>query len=87
MKKIVGVLLLSLTLLSPAHFALAASDDEKVMMRLERLEKQIQMLQSTVKVRMAEGKMMSGSEMKDVMLPFFIGTQEASLPSRFAALG
>ncbi|MBI2090426.1 MAG: hypothetical protein HYT78_17070 [Deltaproteobacteria bacterium] len=67
MKKIVGVLLVSLTLLGPAHFALAASDDEKVLMRLEKLEKQIQLLQTTIKVRMMEGKMMSGKQMKDTM--------------------
>lgn len=67
MKKIVGALLLGLTLLGPAHFALAASNDEKILMRLDRLDKQIQMLQSTVRVRMAEGKTMAGGQMKDVM--------------------
>lgn len=67
MKKVVGALLLGLTLLGPAHFASAASNEEKILMRLDRLDKQIQMIQSTVRVKMAEGKTMGGSQMRDVM--------------------
>lgn len=67
MRKVVGVLLLSLTLLGSAHVAFGASEEEKVLMRLETIEKQVQMLQSRIKSKMMEGKMMTGTKMKDAM--------------------
>lgn len=64
MKEIVGVLFLSLALLVPGQIVSAASEDEIILQRLEKLEKQVQMLKAQLKVKQMGGKKMAPKNVK-----------------------
>jgi hypothetical protein len=68
MKKILGVVVLSLVLFVPAQMALAASAEEKVMTRLEEVEKELKTVREMINKRMGGGKKMSDAAMSEAMM-------------------
>lgn len=68
MKKALGVVVLSLVLFVPAQMALAASAEEKVMTRLEEVEKELKTVREMINKRMGGGKRMSDAAMSEAMM-------------------
>ena len=68
MKKILGVVVLSLALFVPAQMVLAASAEEKVMTRLQEVEKELKTLREMINKRMEGGKKMSDAAMSEAMM-------------------
>jgi hypothetical protein len=67
MKKLFAIAVISVALLGPAQIALAASNEESVLMKLDEAQKQIETLRATIKTRMAAGKKMTDADMKEGM--------------------
>ena len=67
MRKLLGAVGLSLALLMPAQIALAATNEEKVMTKLDEVEKEVKSLREMLSARMASGKKMSDKAMNEAM--------------------
>ena len=67
MRKLLGVVGLSMALLMPAHIGLAATNEEKVMTKLDEVEKEVKSLREMLSSRMASGKKMSAASMNEAM--------------------
>jgi len=67
MNKFFGAVGLSLALSMPTQIALAATNEEKVMSKLDEVEKEVKSLREMLSARMASGKKMSAATMNEAM--------------------